>query len=77
MILGNVEFTDGPGLEVSVIGQNELASVATLLGVTQVALLKGLTSKTHNARGQLVKSVCDANMVNWIDKLLIQIIYKL
>lgn len=63
LILGNVGFTDGPGVEVGVIGENELASVAALLGVPPPALLRGLTSRTHNARGQLVKSVCDANMV--------------
>lgn len=63
LILGNVNFTDGPGVEVGVIGENELASVAALLGVPPPALLRGLTSRTHNARGQLVKSVCDANMV--------------
>ncbi|XP_044001264.1 unconventional myosin-IXb isoform X2 [Aphidius gifuensis] len=75
LILGNVEFTDGPGLEVSVIGQNELVSVAALLGVTQVALLKGLTSRTHNARGQLVKSVCDANMSNMTRDSLAKALY--
>ena len=64
LILGNVGFTDGPGVEVGVIGENELGSVAALLGVPPPALLRGLTSRTHNARGQLVKSVCDANMVN-------------
>ena len=63
LILGNVGFTDRPGMEVGVIGENELASVAALLGVPPPALLRGLTSRTHNARGQLVKSVCDANMV--------------
>lgn len=63
LILGNVGFTDRPGVEVGVIGENELASVAALLGVPPPALLRGLTSRTHNARGQLVKSVCDANMV--------------
>lgn len=64
LILGNVNFSDGPNVEVSVNGENELASVASLLGVTPAALLRGLTSRTHNARGQLVKSVCDANMVS-------------
>ena len=64
LILGNVNFTDGQGVEVGVIGENELASVASLLGVTPPALLRGLTSRTHNVRGQLVKSVCDANMVS-------------
>lgn len=63
LILGNVGFTDRSGMEVGVIGENELASVAALLGVPPPALLRGLTSRTHNARGQLVKSVCDANMV--------------
>lgn len=63
LILGNIGFTDRPGVEVGVIGENELASVAALLGVPPPALLRGLTSRTHNARGQLVKSVCDANMV--------------
>lgn len=66
LILGNVNFTDGPGVEVGVVGENELASVASLLGVPAPALLRGLTSRTHNARGQLVKSVCDANMVRLI-----------
>ena len=66
LILGNVGFTDGPGVEVSVIGESELSAVASLLGVTPSALLRGLTSRTHNARGQLVKSVCDANMVSCI-----------
>lgn len=64
LILGNVGFIDGPGVEVEVIGENELASVATLLGVTPSALLRGLTSRTHNACGQPVKSACDANMAN-------------
>lgn len=64
LILGNVGFTDGSGVEVGVIGENELGSVAALLGVPPPALLRGLTSRTHNARGQLVKSVCDANMVS-------------
>lgn len=65
LILGNVGFTDGPGVEVTVIGENELSSVAALLGVPPSSLLRGLTSRTHNARGQLVKSVCDANMVSY------------
>lgn len=65
LILGNIGFTDsaGPGVEVGVIGENELSSVAALLGVPPPSLLRGLTSRTRNARGQVVKSVCDANMV--------------
>ncbi|KAK9305959.1 hypothetical protein QLX08_003197 [Tetragonisca angustula] len=75
LILGNVGFTDRPGMEVGVIGENELASVAALLGVPPPALLRGLTSRTHNARGQLVKSVCDANMSNMTRDSLAKALY--
>ncbi|XP_076685123.1 unconventional myosin-IXb-like dachs isoform X1 [Andrena cerasifolii] len=75
LILGNVGFTDRPGVEVGVIGENELASVAALLGVPPPALLRGLTSRTHNARGQLVKSVCDANMSNMTRDSLAKALY--
>jgi len=64
LLLGNVQFVDGQGLEVDVKGDTELKAVASLLGVSGVSLFRGLTSRTHNARGQLVKSVCDANMVS-------------
>lgn len=40
-----------------------LQSVAALLGVSSASLYRGLTTRTHNVRGQLVKSMCDANMV--------------
>ncbi|XP_032584952.1 unconventional myosin-Va isoform X2 [Drosophila mojavensis] len=65
LLLGNVQFVDGGGLEVDVKGETELNSVASLLGVPPAALFRGLTTRTHNVRGQLVKSVCgdgDANM---------------
>ncbi|XP_043288303.1 unconventional myosin-IXb isoform X2 [Venturia canescens] len=75
LILGNVGFTDGSGVEVGVIGENELGSVAALLGVPPPALLRGLTSRTHNARGQLVKSVCDANMSNMTRDSLAKALY--
>lgn len=66
LIIGNVTFNDGAGVEVSLTGENELASVAALLGVPASALLRGLTTRTHNARGQIVKSNCDANMVKFL-----------
>lgn len=75
LILGNVGFTDGPGVEVGVVGENELGAVAALLGVPPPALLRGLTSRTHNARGQLVKSVCDANMSNMTRDSLAKALY--
>ncbi|XP_014228252.2 unconventional myosin-IXb [Trichogramma pretiosum] len=77
LILGNVGFSDGPGpgVEVTVVGEAELAAVAALLGITPAALLRGLTSRTHNARGQLVKSVCDANMSNMTRDSLAKALY--
>lgn len=80
LLLGNVQFVDSnktnksceggvkPSVisEVSVIGESELNAVATLLGVPAQALFKGITSRTHNTRSQLVKSFSDANMVRFI-----------
>ncbi|XP_060535628.1 unconventional myosin-IXa [Cylas formicarius] len=75
LLLGNVHFLDGKGLEVEVKGEVELNAVAALLGVSGAALFRGLTSRTHNARGQLVKSVCDANMSNMTRDCLAKALY--
>lgn len=75
LLLGNVQFMDGKGLEVDVKGEAELNAVAGLLGVSGAALFRGLTSRTHNARGQLVKSVCDANMSNMTRDCLAKALY--
>ncbi|CAG9855668.1 unnamed protein product [Phyllotreta striolata] len=75
LLLGNVQFMDGKGLEVDVKGEAELNAVAGLLGVSGGALFRGLTSRTHNARGQLVKSVCDANMSNMTRDCLAKALY--
>ncbi|XP_055389297.1 unconventional myosin-Ia isoform X2 [Condylostylus longicornis] len=75
LLLGNVQFVDGQGLEVDVKGEAELNSVAGLLGVPPAALFRGLTTRTHNARGQLVKSVCDANMSNMTRDCLAKALY--
>ena len=64
LLLGNLEFVEGKGLEVELVGKEELCSVARLLGVTPALLRQGLTSKTHNVRGHLVKSASDANLSN-------------
>lgn len=63
------------GLEVDVKGESELNAVAGLLGVPPSALFRGLTTRTHNARGQLVKSVCDANMSNMTRDSLAKALY--
>ncbi|KAJ8969728.1 hypothetical protein NQ317_003327 [Molorchus minor] len=75
LLLGNVQFLDGKGMEVDVKGDAELNAVAGLLGVSGAALFRGLTSRTHNARGQLVKSVCDANMSNMTRDCLAKALY--
>ncbi|XP_054287258.1 unconventional myosin-IXb-like [Macrosteles quadrilineatus] len=75
LLLGNVQFVDSGGLEVTVKGDTELTAVSGLLGVTSAALFRGITSRTHNARGQLVKSVCDANMSNMTRDSLAKALY--
>lgn len=62
LLLGNVQFHDNNGA-CETHCDAELKAVSGLLGVTPASLLRGLTMRTHNVRGQLVKSVCDANMV--------------
>ncbi|EAT35379.1 AAEL012449-PA [Aedes aegypti] len=75
LLLGNVLFVDGQGLEVEVSGETELNAVANLLGVPPAQLFRGLTIRTHNARGQLIKSVCDANMSNMTRDSLAKALY--
>ncbi|XP_053691806.1 myosin-G heavy chain [Sabethes cyaneus] len=75
LLLGNVQFVDGQGLEVEVNGETELNAVANLLGVPPAQLFRGLTIRTHNARGQLIKSVCDANMSNMTRDSLAKALY--
>lgn len=62
-------------MEVDVKGESELNAVAALLGVPPSALFRGLTTRTHNARGQLVKSVCDANISNMTRDSLAKALY--
>lgn len=116
LLLGNIEFIEGSGLELDIIGNNgkckykilkyfeeqiiswyhltimpfyselqwkcywydkiiiccklyalayfvEIKAVAALLGVSGVALYRGFTTRTRNTRGQLCKSLADANTV--------------
>lgn len=68
LLLGNVNFVDNGSGEVAAKGETELASAARLLGITFPSLFRGITTRTHSetARGsaQLIKTTCDANMVN-------------
>lgn len=67
LLLGNISFVDGKAgkeeVEVAEGADTELNAVAGLLGISPQALFRGLTTRTHNARGQLIKTACDANMV--------------
>lgn len=63
------------GLEVEVTDDTELNAVANLLGVPPAQLFRGLTIRTHNARGQLIKSKCDANMSNMTRDSLAKALY--
>ncbi|XP_037074350.1 myosin-I heavy chain-like [Pollicipes pollicipes] len=62
LLLGNITFVDGAGMEVEVQGLEQLQAVASLLGFSAAALRAGLTTRTHNVRGQLVRSLGDANV---------------
>ena len=42
----------------------EIKAVAALLGVSGVSLYRGLTTKTKNVRGQILRSLCDSATVS-------------
>lgn len=44
----------------------EIKAVAALLGVSGVSLYRGLSTKTKNVRGQILRSLCDAATVSTI-----------
>lgn len=72
-MLGNIQFNNDNGSNnghsISESGinscdaksnsNNEIKAVASLLGVSNVSLYRGLTSKTLSVRGQIVKFICD------------------
>ncbi|XP_022252773.1 myosin-51-like isoform X2 [Limulus polyphemus] len=60
LLLGNIQFIDRPGLDVDVDNGTEVKTVASLLGLSSVSLFQGLTSRTHNIRGQIVRSASSA-----------------
>lgn len=75
LLLGNIQFVDGPGLEVDVKGGSEIKAVSLLLGVSSMSLFHGLTTRTHNVRGQRVKSACDAKMASMTRDSLAKALY--
>ena len=76
LLLGNIKFLEsGAGLELDMNGKDELKAVSGLIGVSPALLLQGLTSRTHNVRGQLIKSSSDAHMANTTRDALAKAIY--
>lgn len=76
LLLGNIEFIEGTGLELDIIGNNEIKSVAALLGVSGVALYRGFTTRTRNTRGQLCKSLADVYSANATRNALAKSLYS-
>ncbi|CAL8122354.1 unnamed protein product [Orchesella dallaii] len=78
ILLGNVQFVESSScldVDVEVKGEKELQAAASLLGVSEAALRQGLTTRTHNARNQLVRSRCDANLSNFTRDALAKSLY--
>ena len=48
LLLGNLKFAEGNGLELDLVGKEELRKIAKLLGVSPAQLHQGLTTRTHN-----------------------------
>ncbi|KAK2714712.1 hypothetical protein QYM36_009062, partial [Artemia franciscana] len=63
LLLGNIRFSEHRTSDSGCSSSDpEIQSVASLLGIGSDLLFRGLTTRTHSVRGQLVKSMCDANM---------------
>ncbi|KAK3104216.1 hypothetical protein FSP39_025375, partial [Pinctada imbricata] len=75
LLLGNIEFVEGAGLELDIIGNNEVKAVAALLGVSGVALYRGFTTRTRNTRGIVCKSLADCQSANLTRDALAKALY--
>ncbi|XP_046361529.2 unconventional myosin-IXb-like [Haliotis rufescens] len=64
LLLGNVEFVESPGMELEVVGNDEIKSVAALLGVSGVSLYRGFTTRTRHVHGHVSRSITDARSAN-------------
>lgn len=65
LLLGNVDFLPKEdGFDVEIVGNEDLESVANLLGVPVAFLKRGLTTRTRNMGGQLVLEKSSANVVS-------------
>ncbi|XP_064477928.1 myosin-I heavy chain-like [Ornithodoros turicata] len=67
LLLGNVQFTPSEG--------GSADAVADLLGVSSVALFQGLTTRTRQVRGQLVKTPSDPHVASQVRDALAKALY--
>ncbi|XP_041362626.1 unconventional myosin-IXb-like isoform X2 [Gigantopelta aegis] len=75
LLLGNVEFVEGAGLELEVVGNNEIKAVAALLGISGVSLYRGFTMRTRHAHGHISRTNTDARSANATRDALAQALY--
>ncbi|XP_033108068.1 myosin-I heavy chain-like isoform X3 [Anneissia japonica] len=75
LLLGNIEFIEDGGFELDIKGNAEIKAVAALLGVSGVVLYRGFTTRTHNLKGQVFRSLCDADTANETRKRLSKALY--
>ncbi|XP_046398448.1 unconventional myosin-Ia [Ischnura elegans] len=75
LLLGNIQFVEGSRAGGAGSGEELLASVASLLGVAPDALMQGLTMRTRNVRGQLVRTNSDADVCNFTRDSLAKALY--
>ncbi|KAL8600885.1 hypothetical protein ACOMHN_045023 [Nucella lapillus] len=64
LLLGNIHFEDTAGLELELIGNNEMKAVAALLGVPGVSLYRGFSTRTRDSHGQLCHTITSAQSAN-------------
>lgn len=75
LLLGNICFTDGPDSRPLLRGEQELQSVASLLGLTPISLRTGLTTIMQRVRMHKISSVADASAANSIRDALAEALY--
>lgn len=67
LLLGNVQFNESTStsliddpIDGKTNGNSEIKAAAALLGVSSVSLYRGLTTRIHSIRGQILKSHRDS-----------------
>ncbi|ELU07103.1 hypothetical protein CAPTEDRAFT_96159 [Capitella teleta] len=75
LLLGNVTFVHGDGLDLVVQGEKELALVGSLLGISVTSLYKGFTQRTKRMGGHVFKACCDQDSANYTKDNLVTALY--